>query len=178
MQSDALPLCYTAIHRCKHMQVTLCDQIIGKITCNIMQPELQIVRLGCTNTALRGEKKKKGIKSKSQQLVHEDILIDAKNAYIVYLHLVVFSESCFSDFSVFFDLQTGKIFEIFFLHFQTQIIITIILRCKITFFIFVTLDLNYMHTQDKESVEKKVLVIPPRIFWRVRYSIWKNHFQW
>jgi len=75
------------------------------------------VRLGCANTALRGEKKKKGIKSKSQQLVvvHEDILIDAKNAYIVYLHLVVFSESCFRDFSVFFfDLQTGKIFEIFF----------------------------------------------------------------
>ena len=75
------------------------------------------MRLGCANTALRGEKKKKGIKSKSQQLVHEDILIDAKNAYIVYLHLVVFSESCFKDFSVFFDLQTGKIFEIFFFTF-------------------------------------------------------------
>ena len=74
------------------------------------------MRLGCANTALRGEKKKKGIKSKSQQLVHEDILIDAKNAYIVYLHLVVFSESCFKDFSVFFDLQTGKIFEIFFFY--------------------------------------------------------------
>ena len=73
------------------------------------------MRLECANTALRGEKKKKGIKS--QQLVHEDILIDAKNAYIVYLHLVVFSESCFRDFSVFFDLQTGKNFEIFFLHF-------------------------------------------------------------
>ena len=117
LQSDALPLCYTAIHRCKHMQVTLCDQIIGKITCNIMQPELQIVRLGCTNTALRGEKKKKGIKSKSQQLVHEDILIDAKNAYIVYLHLVVFSESCFKDFSVFSIYRQEKFRDFFFFTF-------------------------------------------------------------
>ena len=63
------------------------------------------------------KKKKKGIKSKSQPLIHEDIFIDAKNAYIVYLHLVVFSESYLSDFSVFFDLQTEKNFEIFFLHF-------------------------------------------------------------
>ena len=68
------------------------------------------MRLGCANTALRGEKKKKGIKSKSQQLVHEDILIDAKNAYIVYLHLVVFSESCFKDFSVFFRFTDRKNF--------------------------------------------------------------------
>ena len=51
------------------------------------------------------KKKKKGIKSKSQPSIHEDIFIDAKNAYIVYLHLVVLSESYFSDFSVFFDLQ-------------------------------------------------------------------------
>ena len=62
------------------------------------------------------KKKKKGIKSKSQPSIHEDIFIDAKNAYIVYLHLVVLSESYFSDFSVFFDLQTGKIFEIFFFY--------------------------------------------------------------
>ena len=72
------------------------------------------MRLGCTNTALRGEKKKKGIKSKSQQLVHEDILIDAKNAYIVYLHLVVFSESCFSDFSVFSIYRQEKFLRFFF----------------------------------------------------------------
>ena len=63
------------------------------------------------------KKKKKGIKSKSQPLIHEDIFIDAKNAYIVYLHLVVFSESYLSDFSVFFDLQTGNFFLFFYFTF-------------------------------------------------------------
>ena len=66
-----------------------------------MQPELYKVRLGV--------KKKK----KSRPSLHEDIFIDAKNAYIVYLHLVVLSEFNFSDFRIFFDLHAGKFFAIF-----------------------------------------------------------------
>ena len=65
------------------------------------------------------KKKKKGIKSKSQPLIHEDIFIDAKNAYIVYLHLVVFSESYLSDFSVFWLTDRKKI-EIFFYIFRLR----------------------------------------------------------
>ena len=76
-----------------------------------MQPELYKVRLGV-------KKEKKDIKSKFRPSLHEDIFIDAKNAYIVYLHLVVLSEYFFSDFGVFSIYRQEIFFRFFcFLHF-------------------------------------------------------------